>query len=66
VTAPTPEPTPWPPLDAPGLYRAQCTGCDLTKTGTVAELRHFRRLHSDPPNHKHVVRIANDGKRTDT
>jgi hypothetical protein len=54
----------WPPLDAPGRYRARCS-CGRSREGTAKEVDDWGRDHDDSPWQNHVVSIANGGRRTD-
>ena len=54
----------WPAQDAPGLYEARCS-CGAKREGTPKEIADWGRTHDDSPSWKHVVSIANGGRRTD-
>lgn len=54
----------WPALDAPGRYRVRCS-CLASFVGSAREIDDWGRMHDDSPGNKHVVSIANGGRRVD-
>jgi hypothetical protein len=51
----------WPPLDAPGRYRAACS-CGDSATGPAQNVRAWGSSHDDSPLRRHVVSIADGGR----